>query len=221
MRWRRSARPAAVRTGRATGPSLAGYPAHGRRRRIAIFEIHERVLEFPLRARQIGCDHFRRDDGVMERRDHDRDAVVLHDCDAVEQMLLKLLSNAAKFSKAGTPIRVTVTDGGDGFTQISVADQGIGIPERDLERIFERFYRVDAARSRATGGTGLGLAIVKHVVAAHGGKVTVCHWSAPWFAVYTRAAMSPERTRPFGSEKQGTGLFVSRSGHVGIFVLPG
>jgi two-component system sensor histidine kinase SenX3 len=54
-----------------------------------------------------------------------------------------------------------------------VADQGIGIPERDLERIFERFYRVDRARSRETGGTGLGLAIVRHVATNHGGEVRV------------------------------------------------
>jgi two-component system sensor histidine kinase SenX3 len=70
---------------------------------------------------------------------------------------------------------VTTKRAADDVVEISVADQGIGIPQRDLERIFERFYRVDPARSRATGGTGLGLAIVKHVTAAHGGKVTV--WS--------------------------------------------
>jgi two-component system sensor histidine kinase SenX3 len=70
---------------------------------------------------------------------------------------------------------VSTTRVGSDVAEISVADQGIGIPQRDLERIFERFYRVDPARSRATGGTGLGLAIVKHVTAAHGGKVTV--WS--------------------------------------------
>jgi two-component system sensor histidine kinase SenX3 len=62
------------------------------------------------------------------------------------------------------------------LVELSVTDQGIGIPEPDLERIFERFYRVDPARSRATGGTGLGLSIVKHVAGNHGGEVTV--WSA-------------------------------------------
>lgn len=65
--------------------------------------------------------------------------------------------------------------GGD-LIEISVTDQGIGISEKDRDRIFERFYRVDPARSRATGGTGLGLSIVKHVAASHGGEVTV--WSA-------------------------------------------
>ena len=84
-----------------------------------------------------------------------------------------LLENAVAYSPGGTKIVVGVTQAGDGGVEISVADQGIGIPERDLERIFERFYRVDPARSRATGGTGLGLAIVKHVMAAHGGRASV------------------------------------------------
>jgi two-component system sensor histidine kinase SenX3 len=65
--------------------------------------------------------------------------------------------------------------GGD-LIEVAVTDQGIGISDKDKERIFERFYRVDPARSRATGGTGLGLAIVKHVAASHGGEVTV--WSS-------------------------------------------
>jgi two-component system sensor histidine kinase SenX3 len=64
----------------------------------------------------------------------------------------------------------------DFIIEISVTDQGIGIPESEVERIFERFYRVDPARSRQTGGTGLGLSIVKHIVAKHGGEIKV--WSA-------------------------------------------
>ena len=73
-----------------------------------------------------------------------------------------------------------------------MTDQGIGIPEKDQERIFERFYRVDPARSRATGGTGLGLAIVKHVAASHGGEVTV--WSTEGQAPPSPSARCP----PFG-----------------------
>ena len=78
-------------------------------------------------------------------------------------------------TRVGIAGRRVAAPGGD-LIEISVSDQGIGISERDKDRVFERFYRVDPARSRATGGTGLGLAIVKHVAASHGGEVTV--WSA-------------------------------------------
>ncbi|MBW3083847.1 Adaptive-response sensory-kinase SasA [Austwickia sp. TVS 96-490-7B] len=85
-----------------------------------------------------------------------------------------LLTNAVNYSAENTRIAVGVRQV-DGIVEIMVADQGQGIPEDDQERIFERFYRVDPARSRATGGTGLGLAIVKHICANHGGEVRV--WS--------------------------------------------
>jgi two-component system sensor histidine kinase SenX3 len=86
--------------------------------------------------------------------------------------IANLLDNAVKYSEpnSGVCLAASVEDG---RIAIEVSDQGIGIPSRDLERIFERFYRVDYARSRSTGGTGLGLAIVRHVVQAHGGEVTV------------------------------------------------
>jgi two-component system sensor histidine kinase SenX3 len=90
-----------------------------------------------------------------------------------------LVENAVNYSPARTRVGVSArrvsAPGGD-LIEISVTDQGIGISEKDRERVFERFYRVDPARSRATGGTGLGLAIVKHVAASHGGEVTV--WSS-------------------------------------------
>jgi two-component system, OmpR family, sensor histidine kinase SenX3 len=98
---------------------------------------------------------------------------VLGDEDLLVTALRNLLENAVAYSPDKTRVDVSTRQAAGDAVEISVADQGIGIPERDLERIFERFYRVDPARSRATGGTGLGLAIVKHVTAAHGGKVTV------------------------------------------------
>ena len=98
---------------------------------------------------------------------------VMGDEDLLVTALRNLLENAVAYSPEKTRVVVSIRKTPEGHAELSVADQGIGIPERDLERIFERFYRVDPARSRATGGTGLGLAIVKHVMAAHNGKVTV------------------------------------------------
>jgi two-component system sensor histidine kinase SenX3 len=98
---------------------------------------------------------------------------VLGDEDLLVTALRNLLDNAVAYSPERTRVVISTRRTPEGQAELSVADQGIGIPERDLERIFERFYRVDPARSRATGGTGLGLAIVKHAMAAHSGKVTV------------------------------------------------
>ena len=86
-----------------------------------------------------------------------------------------LVSNAVSYSENDSTVLVT-TRVDEGSVDISVVDQGIGIPAEELDRIFERFYRVDPARHRSTGGTGLGLSIVKHVAATHGGEVRV--WSA-------------------------------------------
>ncbi|MGW3894749.1 sensor histidine kinase [Micromonospora profundi] len=83
-----------------------------------------------------------------------------------------LVENAINYSGEDTTVRVTLR-GGDEHVEIAVADQGIGIAPTDVDRVFERFYRADQARSRATGGTGLGLAIVKHIASNHGGRVEV------------------------------------------------
>jgi two-component system sensor histidine kinase SenX3 len=83
-----------------------------------------------------------------------------------------LLDNACKYSDGGSTVEVRSWADGD-CVEIEVRDHGIGIPARDLERVFERFYRVDRARSRETGGTGLGLAIVRHVATNHEGDVRV------------------------------------------------
>lgn len=90
--------------------------------------------------------------------------------------LSNLIANAISYSPAGSPVSISRQLSGD-YVDISVTDRGIGIPPEYHERVFERFFRVDKARSRATGGTGLGLAIVKHVAANHGGEVKL--WSQP------------------------------------------
>ena len=100
------------------------------------------------------------------------DLLVLCDVTQLVSAITNLLDNALKYSEAGQAVIVNA-QAGHGQVVLRVEDHGIGIPTRDLERIFERFYRVDKARSRATGGTGLGLSIVRHVAEAHGGDVTV------------------------------------------------
>jgi two-component system sensor histidine kinase SenX3 len=103
-----------------------------------------------------------------------RGAMVFGDSDLLVTAVRNLVGNAINYSAPGARVAVSVRCADD-LVEIAVADQGQGIPEGEQARIFERFYRVDAARSRATGGTGLGLAIVKHICANHGGEVTV--WS--------------------------------------------
>ena len=106
----------------------------------------------------------------------DFDAQVLGDEPLLVTAMGNLIDNAVAYSPENTRVAVAIRATEDAV-EVSVTDQGIGIAADDVDRIFERFYRVDPARSRATGGTGLGLAIVKHIVTNHGGTISV--WSTP------------------------------------------
>ena len=127
-----------------------------------------------------------------------RPAVALGDADLLKEVLLNLVSNSIQYTGAGGVITVRV-DRTPQSARIEVQDTGIGIPSQDVPRIFERFYRVDRARSRESGGTGLGLAIVKHIVESHQGVITVR--SEPrigsTFTVDLPAAREPDHALPF------------------------
>jgi two-component system, OmpR family, sensor histidine kinase SenX3 len=123
---------------------------------------------------------------------------IMGDEDLLVTALRNLLENAIAYSPDKTRVRVTTRTADSWTAEVSVTDQGIGIPERDRERIFERFYRVDPARSRATGGTGLGLAIVKHVTAAHGGSVTVWSKEGGGSTFTIKLPLRPRRTYSVG-----------------------
>jgi two-component system, OmpR family, phosphate regulon sensor histidine kinase PhoR len=94
------------------------------------------------------------------------------DASLLREVLQNLLDNAVQYTQPGGKITLSAAPR-DSEVVVTVADTGIGIPVAEKERIFERFYRVDAARSREVGGTGLGLSIAKHIVEAHGGRIWV------------------------------------------------
>lgn len=97
---------------------------------------------------------------------------IIGDRDRIQQLLINILSNAIKYTPNGGTIRIVASVRGD-EVHIQVKDNGIGIPKADLDRLFERFYRVDKARSRDRGGTGLGLSIAKEIADAHGGRISI------------------------------------------------
>lgn len=142
-------------------------------------EVDESEAREPVAVRTIVGEAVDRVRGAADQRgiDIEVDAVperlrVVGDRRQLVSALFNLLENAVKYSGSGTSVRVsTRTDGR--MVDLAVQDHGIGIPRRDIERVFERFYRVDRARSRDTGGTGLGLAIVRHVANNHHGEVHV------------------------------------------------
>ena len=103
---------------------------------------------------------------------HKSPIVVFADRDKISQVLYNLISNAIKYGKNGGFVKVTIKNQKEDVL-ISVEDNGLGVEEKNIPRLFERFYRVDKGRSREAGGTGLGLAIVKHILENHNEKIEV------------------------------------------------
>lgn len=101
------------------------------------------------------------------------DLVIQADADRLKQVLLNLLDNAIKHTPDGGQVRIEAVRSYNNYVRISVSDTGVGIPEKDLPYVFERFYRVDKSRSRANGGSGLGLSIAHSIVQAHNGRIVV------------------------------------------------
>ncbi len=129
----------------------------------------ERVVEDAVRRAQPAAEQH----SIVVRTDRPTDEVhVVGSHRQLVSALANLIENAVKYSDVGAEVVASVRQHDD-WVEIVVVDTGVGIPARDIDRIFERFYRVDRARHRQTGGTGLGLSIVRHVATNHGGEVTV------------------------------------------------
>jgi two-component system phosphate regulon sensor histidine kinase PhoR len=150
----------------------------------------DRLQEGPVSSRELLRDaqasfsELTRNRGVTIEIAEPRDLEVVADKDAIHQVFANLIDNALKYASGNKKIEIGAVERG-GEIEFYVRDFGPGIPSEHLPRLFERFYRVDKARSREAGGTGLGLAIVKHIVLNHGGRAGVNselgHGSVFWF----------------------------------------
>jgi two-component system sensor histidine kinase VicK len=123
------------------------------------------------------------------------------DRERIEQVLINILSNAVKYTPDGGKISMRVHYN-EGYIHISVTDNGIGIPKSDLQRVFERFYRVDKARSREKGGTGLGLAIAREIIEYHGGNISISSVFNHGTTVKLSLAVAPDFEREPDGEAQ-------------------
>jgi len=135
--------------------------------------VERRPLAAALEAAAADCEVRARERSIHLEVDCPADLEADINQPLVEQAVINLIDNAIKYSEAGRPVRIEGAAAGAAECLIRVCDQGCGIAAEHVPRLFERFYRVDKARSRKLGGTGLGLAIVKHIVQAHGGTVAV------------------------------------------------
>lgn len=151
------------------------------------------VIEPVLRAAIQACSAKAREKNIRVDLNCQEKAQASVNSQLLENAVVNLIDNAVKYSEPGSAVQVEA-EGTDGGVVIRVRDTGCGIGKRHLPRLFERFYRVDKARSRKLGGTGLGLAIVKHIVRAHGGRVSV--ESKPsegsTFTIHLPATASPQ-----------------------------
>jgi len=145
--------------------------------------------------------------GIAVTSDQPSGLLVRGDRSLLVTALTNLVDNAISYSPSGTQVSVSRALRG-GQVQIAVTDRGVGIAPEFTDRVFERFFRIDPARSRATGGTGLGLAIVKHVAANHGGTATV--WSRPGtgstFTLHLPVIDPPSGDTPVGARDSVSGL---------------
>jgi len=157
-------------------------------------ELEKTNLSVVVNEALLVCAHKAEEKGIEIATDCSQDIELWAAPRLLERALVNLVDNAVKYSEAGTIVQVVCRRSGIGV-EIRVEDRGRGIPAKDLPRIFERFYRVDKARSRDLGGTGLGLSIVKHIATLHGGSVSVESWEGEGSTFSIYLPLEPKASR--------------------------